>query len=244
MEQINNFAKATLGKVPEIVGLLGNINEDLAMEQFRENQSLYLGRKSLDPKMLSLIAIAVSAANGQSNSVNIHFSLSKKFGTEPFEILDALKAAKMALMSSTMSTFKSSVPILEEIGHVNTKSEEATKIVNKIKAETGMEKLPENLIALSKFSFDLFTEHLKEKSELLSPFMLGSKSVYLISYAVSVSIQSEECSRTYLKQFLMAGGSIAEVEDALAVSRFITGNRAFITSIEMLRALATKPLEQ
>ncbi len=243
MDEINNFAKATLGKVPEIVGLLGNINEDLAMEQFRENQSLYLGRKSLDSKILSLIAIAVSAANGQSNSVNIHFNLSRKFGAEPLEILDALKAAKMALMSSTMSTLKSSISIIEASGHVNTRSEEVAKIVTKMKTETGMDMLPENLIALSKFSFSLFTEHLKEKSELLSPFKLSKKSVFLISYAVSVSIQSEECSLTYLKQFLMTGGTVAEIEDALAVSRFITGNKAFITSADILRQLAMKTEE-
>ena len=104
MKEIHDYAKATLGKVPEVVDLLGRINENLAKEQFRENKALYLGRKNVERKLLPLIALAVSAANGQKDSVNLHFSLAKKFGAEPLEILDALKVAKMVLMSSTVSS--------------------------------------------------------------------------------------------------------------------------------------------
>ncbi len=240
MEEINNFAKATLGKLPEIVGLLGRINKELAIEQFRENKTLYLGRTHLEGKELSLIAIAVSAANGQKDSVKLHFSLAKKFGAEPLEILDALKAAKMALMASTMSSLQETVKIIEENGHVNKHSEEVDKIIKKIKAETGMEKLPEGMLALSKFSFDLFMEHLKEKSELLSPYKIDKKMIYLIAYSVSVSIHSDECATIYLRQSMKSGARIGEIEDVLAISRFITGNKAYITSVEVLQEMATK----
>ncbi len=243
MENISNYANVTLGKVPETMEFLGRISEDLAVEQFRENQALYLGRKSLEKKLLALTAIAVSAANGQKDSVKLHFNLAMKFGAGPMEILDALKVAKMALMSSTMSTLKAQLPIIEKNVNINGNNVEIKNIISRVKAQTGMQVLPDNLMALSKFSFDLFSEHLKEKSELMSPFKLGSKFLYLIAYAVSVSIHSEECALIYLKQLFKAGGSIQEIEDALAVSRFITGNRAFITSSEILEQLAGKPEE-
>jgi alkylhydroperoxidase/carboxymuconolactone decarboxylase family protein YurZ len=114
------------------------------------------------------------------------------------------------------------------------------KIIKKIKVETGMEKLPEGMLALSKFSFDLFMEHLKEKSELLSPYMIDPKLIYLIAYAVSVSIHSDECATTYLRQSMKSGAKIEEIEDALSISRFITGNKAYITSVEVLQEMATK----
>ena len=240
MEEINNFAKATLGKLPDIVGLLGKINKELAMEQFRENKTLYLGRTHLEGKALSLVAIAVSAANGQKDSVMLHFNLAKKFGTEPLEVLDALKAAKMALMASTMSSLQETVKIIEENEHISRHTEEVDKIIKKIKVETGMEKLPEGMLALSKFSFGLFMEHLKEKSELLSPYKIDPKLIYLIAYAVSVSIHSDECATTYLRQSMKSGAKIEEIEDALSISRFITGNKAYITSVEVLQEMATK----
>lgn len=243
MEEINNFAKTTLGKVPEIVDLLGKIDENLAIEQFRENKILYLGRKNTEGKLRALIAIAVSAANGQKDSVNLHFTLAEKFGAEPLEVLDALKIAKMALMSSTMASLKASLPIIEGNTRINRRSEEVEKIVSRMKTETGMENLPENLLSLSRLSFDLFSEHLKEKSELMTPSALDRKSAYLIAYAVSVAINSEECTLTYLKQFFRAGGTVPEIEDALAVSRFITGNRAFISSAEVLRKMSTQNVE-
>jgi alkylhydroperoxidase/carboxymuconolactone decarboxylase family protein YurZ len=240
MEEINNFAKATLGKVPEIVGLLGQRNEELAMEQFRENKTLYLGRRHLEGKALPLIAIAVSAANGQKDSVKLHFSLAKKFNVEPLEVLDALKAAKMALMASTMSSLQETLKLIEENGHAVNQSEQVDKIIKKIQSESGMEKLPEGILALSKFSFDLFMEHLKEKSELLSPYKISTKLIYLIAYAVSVSIHSDECVTIYLGQSLKAGAKIGEIEDALAISRFITGNKAYITSVEILQEMGNK----
>ena len=97
----------------------------------------------------------------------------------------------MALMASTMSSLQETVKIIEENEHVSRHTEEVDKIIKKIKVETGMEKLPEGMLALSKFSFDLFMEHLKEKSELLSPYKIDPNLIYLIAYAVSVSTHLE-----------------------------------------------------
>ena len=47
IEKIESYAKATLGGMPDVIKLLGKHNIDLAKEQFRENQVLYLGRKNL-----------------------------------------------------------------------------------------------------------------------------------------------------------------------------------------------------
>lgn len=237
-KELEEYARQTLGQVPEIVGYLGRINEALALEQFRENIALYLGRKNISRKLSSLIAIAVSSANGQKESVPIHFRLARKFGVEPLEILDALKAAKMVLMSSTMSTLPSTLPILEKSFSLSGKKHEVEKIIDNVKKQSGMDALPETFKALSSISFDLFAEHLKEKSELMAPLRLDRKSVFLIAYAISISIGSEECARTYVKQFINNGGNLPEIEDAIAISRFITGNRALTTSFEILRTLS------
>ena len=236
--KLEEYAMQTLGQVPEIVRYLGRINESLALEQFRENTVLYLGRTNISRKMSSLIAIAVSSANGQKDSVSLHFRLARKFGAGPLEILDALRAAKMVLMSNSMSTLQSTLSIFEKSFHPPEKREEVEIIINNIKKESGLDAVPETLSALSRISFDLFSEHLKEKSELMSPLSLNSKSVFLISYAVSVSLGSEICAQTYLKQYIRSGGLLPEIEDAIAISRFITGNRSFISSSAILRELS------
>ena len=237
-KEMEEYARNTLGQVPEIVGYLGRLDESLALEQFRENIALYLGRNNLSKKILSLIAIAVSSANGQNNSVSLHFRLALKFGAEPPEILDALKATKMVLMSNTMSTLPSTLPIMEKNFHLSDERNEVEKIIRNVKRESGMDALPETLTALSRISFNLFAEHVKEKSELLHPLSLDMKSVFLIAYAVSVSISSEVCSKTYLSQFIRIGGTLPEIEDAISVARFISGNRAFISSSEILKKLS------
>lgn len=50
MEEIERYAKSTLGAMPEVIKLLGNHNIDMAKEQFRENTALYLGRTTLPKK--------------------------------------------------------------------------------------------------------------------------------------------------------------------------------------------------
>lgn len=235
MEDIERFAKSTLGAMPEVIKLLGNHNVEMASEQFRENNILYLGRTKLPKKILALTALSVSLANGQSDSAMIHFKLAQKFGASMLEVLDSIKAAKMALMSSTMALMGTIQPIVEKFTGSSQKSDEIDKILSHVKTQSGMDFLPENLVSLASVSFNLFEEHLKEKAELMSPFEVEQKYMFIMAFAVSISIRYEECARVYLTQFFLNGGGKEEMEDALFVTRFITGNRALTSSMEILK---------
>ncbi|MGC8546292.1 MAG: carboxymuconolactone decarboxylase family protein [Thermoplasmata archaeon] len=234
--EVKKFAEASLGQMPEVIELLFHMNENAAMEQFQENGILYLGRTSLPRKIMPLIAMSVALANGPKESAMIHFALAKKFGASNEEILDAIRATKMALMSSTLDA--------SETINMNIKNselsekEESEKVLEKLKKDTGF--VPDRLYEISDFSFNLLKEHLREKSNLLNPVKLESKYVFAISYAVSTSIHDHECQDVYLKQFIKKGGNSHEIEDILAITRFLVGNRAFVNAIDILRKMVNE----
>ena len=235
MDEIERFAVSTLGAMPEVIKLLGNHNVEMAKEQFRENNALYLGRTKLPKKILALTAMSVSLANGQSESAMVHFKLAQKYGASMLEVLDSIKAAKMALMSSTMALMGIIQPIVDKFTGASHKSAEVEKILNDVKGESRMDFLPENLSSMASVSFDLLEEHLKEKAELMSPYEVEEKYMFLMAFAVSISIRYEECARVYLTQFFLNGGDKEEMEDALFLTRFITGNRALTSAMEILK---------
>ena len=235
IERIELYAKSTLGGMPEVIKLLANHNIEMAKEQFRENQVLYLGRTNVPKKILSLTALAVSLANGQTSSAMMHFKLAKNFGSEMLEVLDSIKAAKIVMMASTMSTMTSIKPIIEKYSGKSGKIDEMRRVVENIKKESGLDSLPEDLESLVSVSFDLIGEHIQEKSELLSPFAVDQKYMFLMAFAVSVSIRYDECAKTYLTQFFLNGGKVAEAEDAISVARFITGNKVMTSATEILK---------
>jgi alkylhydroperoxidase/carboxymuconolactone decarboxylase family protein YurZ len=80
-------------------------------------------------------------------------------------------------------------------------------------------------------------EHLRERDELLKPKALNKKYIFAIAYVVSVSIHDRECQKVYLDQFIKNGGNAAELEDIIAVTRFLTSNRAFVNGLEILRSM-------
>lgn len=234
--EVKKFAEASLGQMPEVIELLFHMNENAAMEQFQENGILYLGRTSLPKKIMPLIAMSVALANGPKESAMIHFALAKKFGASNEEILDAIRATKMALMSSTLDaseTINMNIKNSELSG-----KEETEKVLEKLKEDTGF--VPDRLYDISDFSSNLLKEHLREKSNLLNPVKLESKYVFAISYAVSISIHDHECQDVYLKQFIKKGGNSQEIEDILAITRFLVGNRAFVNAIDILRKMVNE----
>jgi len=234
-QEVKKFAETSLGQTPEVIELLFHLNENAAMEQYQENGILYLGRKSLPKRIMPLIAMSVALANGPKESAMIHFTLAKKFGVSNDEILDAIKATKMALMSSTLDA--------SELINLNIKNselsekDESDKILEKLKNDTGF--VPDRLYDVSNFSLNLLKEHLRERSNLLNPIKLEKKYVFAISYAVSISIHDYECQDVYLKQFIKNGGSSQEIEDILAITRFIVGNRAFVNALDLLRKMVS-----
>ncbi len=54
--------------------------------------------------------MAVALANGPKESAMIHYRLAKNFGSTNEEILDTMRIAKMALMSSTLMTVSYTFP--------------------------------------------------------------------------------------------------------------------------------------
>ncbi|MGC8617926.1 MAG: carboxymuconolactone decarboxylase family protein [Thermoplasmata archaeon] len=232
-DEVKKFAKQSLGEMPQVIELLFKLDEESAMEQFKQNQVLYLGRSSLSLKTRVLLAISVALANGPKESAMIHYKLAKKFNIDRLEILDAIRATKMALMSSTLDSL---TPILGEFegnAKANRNEREANEILIALKKENGM--VPERVADASRFSLELTKEHLREKEELLRPLMLAQRDVFAIALGVSISIRDGECEEIYLRQFLKHGGTKEEVEDILTTVRFITGNRAFVNSIDILK---------
>ncbi len=234
-KEIEEFAKKSLGEMPEVIRLLAKYNENVAIEQFNENIKLYLGRENIPKKIASLIAMAVALANGPKESAMIHYRLAKNFGSTNEEILDTMRIAKMALMSSTLMTVSYTFP--EVLKNMDTnENEEAENILKKIEMESGS--VPERLKILAKYSVDLLKEHLRERNELImNPIKLEKRYVFLIAYAVSSSIHDFECEKVYLKQYLKNGGNFKELLDAVSIVRFISGNRAFVNGIEILKKM-------
>jgi len=239
LKEIDGFAKSTLGETPKIVELLGILKEEMAEEQFRENSFLYMGRVYTDKKILALIALSVSLANGQKDSAMLHYKLAKKFKADNMEVLDAFRVSKMAVMSSTFSVFPSILPVFGKYNNVKTGNKETEKIMKKVAGDSDMDRLPAKLVALSDVSSDLMNEHIKEKGELLSPYAIDKKFVFLIAYAVSLSLSDTECSSVYLEQYFRNGGTLEGTVDATSVVRFVSGNRVFTTGDEVLSSMIT-----
>lgn len=237
LKKIDSFAKDAIGETPELVEILGILNPELSDEQFRENMALYLGRKSIPKKMLALVALGVAIANGQKDSSKVHFELARNLGATDNEILDVIKIGKMALMSSTLSALKSTASIFALHSGSDAQSSEVENILKNIAKTNGFENPPENLEILSKISFDLLNEHIREKTFLLSPFEIEKKYVFLIAYGISISIRDSDCASVYLNAYFNSGGKIDEVVDTIAVSRFITGNKALTSSIDILKMM-------
>lgn len=234
-EEVKKFAEQSLGEMPEVIELLFGIDEDSAMEQFQQNNALYLGRSSLPLKTRILIAISVALANGPRESAMIHFKLAKRFGVDPLEILDAIRITKMALMSSTLDSVYEMVDAYGELPKEQVESAEVVSILDDLQKKSGM--IPDRVKASSKFSIKLMKEHLREKKVMLTPLKLQNKDVYAIALGVSASIRDRECQRVYLKQFIRNGGNREEAEDVLTTVRFLSGNRAFVNGIKILDEL-------
>lgn len=234
-EEVKKFADQMLGEMPQVIEMLFGIDENSAMEQFLQNKTLYLGRTSLALNTRVLIAISVALANGPKESALIHFKLAKKFGIEPLEILDAMRVTKMVLMSSTLDSVDGMINTFGELSREQVESAEVVSILNDVQEKNGM--VPDRVMAASRFSTGLLKEHLREKKVMLTPLRIKNKDIYAIALGVSSSLRDRECQKVYLNQFLKNGGSREEAEDVLSTVRFLSGNRAFVNGIEILKNL-------
>lgn len=221
----------------ELAELMSRLNLDFAQEEQREKSVMYLNRRSLSEKMRSLLAMAISLANGNKDSSLIYFNKARKQGADALEILDAIKVTKMILMCSAVSSLETVLKSTKYGDRLNKHPYETKRILKKLKNELGEDSVSENLLSLGRFSLDLFCEHIKETSELLSPLSLDKKSMYMIACSVSLSVSLGTCARMYLEKAIDAGASKADLEDAMAVSRFVKGDLALTNGIEIMRRL-------
>ena len=72
---------------------------------------------------------------------------------------------------------------------------------------------------------------------MLNPLKIHNKDVYAIALGVSASIRDRECQKVYLNQFFKNGGNREEAEDVLTTVRFLSGNRAYVNGLEILKNL-------
>jgi alkylhydroperoxidase/carboxymuconolactone decarboxylase family protein YurZ len=234
-EEVKKFAEQSLGEIPQVIDLLFKLDDDAAMEQFNQNQFLYLGRSNLSLKTRVLIAMSVALANGPKESAMIHFKLAKRFKIDPLEILDAMRTTKMALMSSTLDSVDLLIDSFGTASKTSKEIAETDTILENLRRDAGM--VPERVLRAAEFSTGLMKEHLREKKIMLKPIKLSAKDVYAIAFAVSASIQDRDCQKVYLGQFIKSGGNREEAEDILTTTRFLVGNRAFVNGLEILRNL-------
>jgi alkylhydroperoxidase/carboxymuconolactone decarboxylase family protein YurZ len=235
-EEVKKFADQALGEIPQVIDLLFKLDENAAMEQFNQNQFLYLGRSNLSLKARVLIAMSVALANGPKESAMIHFKLAKRFKIDPLEILDAMRTTKMALMSSTLDSVDLLIDSLGATSKTDKEKNETDTILENLRRDAGI--VPGRVLKAAEFSTGLMKEHLREKKVMLKPIKLSPKDVYAIAFAVSASIQDRDCQKVYLGKFIKNGGSREETEDILTTTRFLVGNRAFVNGLEILRNLA------
>ncbi|MEM0140876.1 MAG: carboxymuconolactone decarboxylase family protein [Thermoplasmatales archaeon] len=234
-EKVKKFADQSLGEMPKVIEYLFKLDENAAMEQFNQNQFLYLGRTNLELKTRVLIAMSVALANGPMESAMIHFKLAKKFKVDPLEIVDAMRVTKMALMSSTLDSVGLLINAFGPSSKTNEEAQEANKILESLVRDSGV--IPERILESSEFSTGLMKEHIREKKAMLKPIRLSNKEVYAVAFAVSASIRDRECEKVYLSQFVKNGGTKGEAEDILTTVRFLVGNRAFVNGLEILKNL-------
>jgi alkylhydroperoxidase/carboxymuconolactone decarboxylase family protein YurZ len=234
-EEVKKFADQALGEIPQVIDLLFKLDEDAGMEQFNQNQFLYLGRSNLSLKARVLIAMSVALANGPKESAMIHFKLAKRFKIDPLEILDAMRTTKMVLMSSTLDSVDLLIDSFGAASKTDKEKSETDTILKNLRRDAGI--IPGRVSKAAEFSTELMKEHLREKKIMLKPIKLLPKDVYAIAFAVSASIQDRDCQKVYLGQFVKNGGSREEAEDILTTTRFLVGNRAFVNGLEILRNL-------
>ncbi len=234
-EEVKKFADQALGEMPQVIDLLFGIDEGSAMEQFFQNQKLYLGRTSLPLKDRVLIAISVALANGPKESALIHFKLAKRLGIDSLEILDAIRVTKMVLMSSTLDSMDGLISAFGELSKEQVENGGALSILDEVQQKNGI--VPDRIEATSRFSIDFLKEHLREKKVMLTPLRIQNKDVFAIAFGVSASIRDRECQSVFLKQFLRSGGTREEAVDILMTVRFLSGNRAFVNGMEILKNL-------
>ena len=103
IEQLLEAMTAKMGKSPETMVLLSQINESAVFEHVA-NQNFAMSGAHIPPKYKLLINLAVSAAMGSEKCINNYTNMALKSGISKEEIVETLILARFVKASSVMSS--------------------------------------------------------------------------------------------------------------------------------------------
>jgi len=102
IEQLLEAMTAKMGRSPETMVLLSQVNESAVFEHVA-NQNFAMSGTHIPPKYKLLINLAASAAMGAEKCINNYTNMALKSGVSKEEIVEALILARFVKASSVMS---------------------------------------------------------------------------------------------------------------------------------------------
>jgi len=102
IEQLLEAMTAKMGRSPETMVLLSQVNESAVFEH-AANQNFAMSGAHIPPKYKLLINLAASAAMGAEKCINNYTNMALRSGISKEEIVEALVLARFVKASSVMS---------------------------------------------------------------------------------------------------------------------------------------------
>jgi len=102
IEQLLEAMTAKMGKSPETMVLLSQVNESAVFEHVA-NQNFAMSGTHIPPKYKLLINLAAAAAMGAEKCINNYTQMALKSGVSKEEIVETLILTRFAKASSVMS---------------------------------------------------------------------------------------------------------------------------------------------
>lgn len=103
IEQLLEMMTAKMGRSPETMVLLSQVNESAVFEHVA-NQNFAMSGGQIPPKYKLLINLAAAAAMGAEKCINNYTQMALKSGISKEEIVEALILARFVKASSVMSS--------------------------------------------------------------------------------------------------------------------------------------------
>lgn len=111
IEQLLEAMTAKMGKSPETMVMLSQVNESAAFEHVA-NQNFAMSGTHIPPKHKLLINLAASAAMGAKKCISNYTNMALKSGVSKEEIVEALLLARFVKSSSVMSSSSDALRML------------------------------------------------------------------------------------------------------------------------------------
>lgn len=113
IEQLLGAMAAELGKKPETMELLAQLNENAVFEH-AANKNFAMSGPQIPPKYKLLMSIAISAALGAEHCISTYTQVAKQKGITKEEIVEALLLARFVKGTTVMSASTEAMRLLVE----------------------------------------------------------------------------------------------------------------------------------